>query len=416
MRLLSFAAAIFSFACYAQNPEKPKLRELVPVEGIYQLNVVYHSQAAAKPYPKLDRLVVFASAKAGEVQLALAESDMGMPFIRFSSAEVRTDAATGHYLINGLGDRGGHVFGQISIDLDPVNKTFTGYFTDSLAEGYKTLSGKALCTLSDFLRDNGGETGRFVPGIYKEVKGTRRLIIRSYSDGSLSAGFQVPSQLTETDIDSFGEGVYLQELGVLMLKGLVPTKNSALKKLSLVAHEQKNGEIVVDGQLVTTSGRWTKLRFVRTGDALIPDAWSSAPAQESLKSGAAKLRTELSEQIKAGQAIQYLGEIQVSKLTAVMSSPDGIASGHTTFFIGYREDFIPRSSFTKFLDHHLKLVWETFRDKGLRGYYVLATQDYEIAVMNWKSEEDMNRAFTEKGAEITADAQKFMRSLVWEKF
>lgn len=86
------------------------------------------------------------------------------------------------------------------------------------------------------------------------------------------------------------------------------------------------------------------------------------------------------------------------------------SKGHTTYFVGLKKpgqgDFFTR------LAKHVSLVRDSFLAFGLRGYVVVATADYELAIMNWESDESMSKAFGSLfGQAVMKDGQEFLDNL-----
>lgn len=88
--------------------------------------------------------------------------------------------------------------------------------------------------------------------------------------------------------------------------------------------------------------------------------------------------------------------------------------GPTTFFIGLRKPEVRKELFLSRLASHVKLSRDSLLAYGLKGYAVVATEDYEIAVMNWESQAQMDRAFDSLfGHALVRDANEFMETLQW---
>ncbi|MBS1983263.1 MAG: type 1 glutamine amidotransferase domain-containing protein [Bdellovibrionales bacterium] len=90
------------------------------------------------------------------------------------------------------------------------------------------------------------------------------------------------------------------------------------------------------------------------------------------------------------------------------------SQGHTTFYVGVRRTEVSSSSFGKRLEAHIQKAKSAFAPKALKGYRVIATPEYEIAFQNWTNEATMNETFAQVGAPVVADAEGFMRRLVFK--
>ena len=98
----------------------------------------------------------------------------------------------------------------------------------------------------------------------------------------------------------------------------------------------------------------------------------------------------------------------------VLQRPTDWQKGHSTFFVGLRLDSVPPSEFLPRLTQHVHRVKNTFGSMGLEGYIVVATENYEVAFMNWRDQTDADRAFaTPEGNTIAAEAQGLMKPLQW---
>src|SRR3989344_4215524 len=231
-KMLTALLCGFVFSSITNAEISSRTKYAIPYEGVYVLNTMYQTPVELRPYPKLDRLVIFCNGS-GQMHIALAQSSLSIPFIIFPEANYIIDPSNGHILINGIG--GQQVYGQISLDIDPQTKTFTGYFTDELAEGYKELSGQALTTVSDFLDSTVLKPTAFqLTGSYKDVSGKQRLIIRTFSDGSITAAIRRQTATGDELYDTYGNSTYFQELGILTTRSTTPSRNGSVKKLTLV--------------------------------------------------------------------------------------------------------------------------------------------------------------------------------------
>lgn len=84
-------------------------------------------------------------------------------------------------------------------------------------------------------------------------------------------------------------------------------------------------------------------------------------------------------------------------------------TGHNTVYIGLRKSGLKQSEFMRRLTAHLKQASQAMKPKGLRGYVVLATEDYEIAWQNWKDQAAYDAAMNSDEAKpIITDAGSIM--------
>jgi hypothetical protein len=99
----------------------------------------------------------------------------------------------------------------------------------------------------------------------------------------------------------------------------------------------------------------------------------------------------------------------------VMGAPPDWGTGYSTIFIGVREPGTPRDRFLASMSEHVSEVRAAFESRGLRGYTIMATPDFEIAFQNWDSEAAATAAMTsEAGQAVVADADTLMSFDVFE--
>ncbi|MEQ1878218.1 MAG: hypothetical protein ABL958_16370 [Bdellovibrionia bacterium] len=88
------------------------------------------------------------------------------------------------------------------------------------------------------------------------------------------------------------------------------------------------------------------------------------------------------------------------------------AKGYNTLYIGSRKSPVTSEGFLKQLGTHVESVRSLFYRKGLQGYVIMATPDYEIAFQNWSSKEAMEAAFASaEGQLIQRDAATFLENI-----
>ena len=85
------------------------------------------------------------------------------------------------------------------------------------------------------------------------------------------------------------------------------------------------------------------------------------------------------------------------------------------FYFGIRKQGVSKTEFLKSLASHVRLVRSKMQPRGLDGYLVIATEDYEIAYMHWSSRARMDAAnASADGPAIAADAGKIMDTQMWQ--
>lgn len=91
------------------------------------------------------------------------------------------------------------------------------------------------------------------------------------------------------------------------------------------------------------------------------------------------------------------------------------SKGVTYFYLGTRKESISPSQFLTRLRAHVAMTSRVLTPVGMRGYIVIADDNYEAAYMNWESAAAMTKAFAKGGVgePIGADSRTFMDSLMW---
>lgn len=92
------------------------------------------------------------------------------------------------------------------------------------------------------------------------------------------------------------------------------------------------------------------------------------------------------------------------------------SEGYVTVFIGKRLSDFPKDQYLSRLTDHINDVRRVFGPLGLKGYFVYATEDYEIAYQNWKDRESMEQAIqSEEGVPIIEDVLSFMEMILFKE-
>ena len=92
------------------------------------------------------------------------------------------------------------------------------------------------------------------------------------------------------------------------------------------------------------------------------------------------------------------------------------ARGATYVFIGTKKSAFSTGSFLKELYSHVALAKKVMLPKGLRGYVIIANENYEVAYLNWESKEAHDSAGqSEDGKGVFADANRIMDVLMYQQ-
>jgi hypothetical protein len=99
----------------------------------------------------------------------------------------------------------------------------------------------------------------------------------------------------------------------------------------------------------------------------------------------------------------------------MFGTPLDWTKGHSMFYLGLRKDKVSKKEFLKRLKKHVELAHGNFKLLGLRGYIVIANEDYEVAYMNWESEAHMNEAMSSLIAKsVLEDGAEFMDNFQYQ--
>lgn len=91
------------------------------------------------------------------------------------------------------------------------------------------------------------------------------------------------------------------------------------------------------------------------------------------------------------------------------------ATGVNFVYIGTRKsDQLPHQ-FLERLKSHVELAKSVMNPKGLRGYIIIANENYEVAYLNWTSQAAHDSALqSQDGQMVFQDAGEFMDPLMYE--
>lgn len=91
------------------------------------------------------------------------------------------------------------------------------------------------------------------------------------------------------------------------------------------------------------------------------------------------------------------------------------ASGANFVFIGTRKVGLSPQEYLSRLQSHVEMAKAVMGPKGLRGYIIIANENYEVAYLNWDSKEDHDAAVSSvEGQAVFRDADQFMDTLMYE--
>ena len=238
--------------------------ELIRMEGVYQVDMVYHSLSGTV-LSSLDRLTVFRNGKNGDYTLSLGASEFNLPFIYFNSVKpvVKGDAIIFHTEAT-LNQQ---IYGQIEISFDRKTLELKGFFTDSVAEGYKEFSGTPLYNLGRCLYQPTTDDFQFpkfskLVGIWEDEEGNE-LILRDYTSGTISAAIK----LKIGGLMTYSDGIYIQEKGLLsfLVRG---EGGQILSKAAITYRLDENGKPYLK-KLTYTAGGLETLKIFHWKSAVL---------------------------------------------------------------------------------------------------------------------------------------------------
>ncbi len=98
----------------------------------------------------------------------------------------------------------------------------------------------------------------------------------------------------------------------------------------------------------------------------------------------------------------------------VVGTPIDWSQGHTQIYIGLRRGNVSKEVFLERMASHLALVKQAFHPRGLKGYIVIANENYEVAFLNWSSEKAMKEAAqSPAGLVIRQDADELLQHFMF---
>ena len=99
-------------------------------------------------------------------------------------------------------------------------------------------------------------------------------------------------------------------------------------------------------------------------------------------------------------------------LYTVLNSHHDLTSGVAMLFVG-ESTKASGKNFRERLKKHVQLVAKETKAFGKLKYYVYATDEIEIAILQWPNEKAMNFAYENIGEKITSDANEFLNPILW---
>lgn len=125
-------------------------------------------------------------------------------------------------------------------------------------------------------------------------------------------------------------------------------------------------------------------------------------------------------QSKSAPFVVY-DESRVKKLEHNVSydmfgGPLNWSQGHNVVFVGIRKPEVSKQDFLARLQNHIELARDVMAPRGLRGYIIIANENYEVAYLNWNSKRNHDQAVeSEAGKLVFGDAERFMNPLMYQE-
>jgi hypothetical protein len=100
----------------------------------------------------------------------------------------------------------------------------------------------------------------------------------------------------------------------------------------------------------------------------------------------------------------------------VLGAPTDWSSGYNTVFIGTKKSSLSSTEFLKRLQRHIENAKAVMAPKGLKGYIVIANENYEVAYLNWESKQAHDSAgLSDGGRAVFAEANEIMDVLMYQQ-
>ncbi|MDZ4662225.1 MAG: hypothetical protein SGJ18_11470 [Pseudomonadota bacterium] len=100
----------------------------------------------------------------------------------------------------------------------------------------------------------------------------------------------------------------------------------------------------------------------------------------------------------------------------IIGKPIDWTRGYNAVFIGIRKSGLSSDSYLARLKTHIDLAKTVMLPKGLRGYIVIANENYEIAYLNWSSKKAHDQAGqSDGGKKVFSDAGTIMDILMYQE-
>jgi hypothetical protein len=100
----------------------------------------------------------------------------------------------------------------------------------------------------------------------------------------------------------------------------------------------------------------------------------------------------------------------------MIGTPIDWSRGYNRVYIGVRKSSVSNIEFLRKLSTHASMFKRTMIPKGVRGYILIANNDYEVAYVNWESEKSHDNAYkTAGGIAVAKDGSEILDNLLYQE-
>ena len=100
----------------------------------------------------------------------------------------------------------------------------------------------------------------------------------------------------------------------------------------------------------------------------------------------------------------------------MIGTPIDWSRGYNRVYIGIRKSSLTSIEFLKKLSAHAAMFKRTMIPKGVKGYVLIANNDYEVAYVNWESEKSHDDAYqTAGGISVAIDGTQILDNLLYQE-
>lgn len=216
--LKTYSYFLWLLVCLPAAASALSQKEFLSLEGSYNIEVHYTHLDGEKP-SRLDKMIVLKNQGKDSYTVSLAVSDFNLSFIRFDDVHIADHQE--RLELRGEGELHNGVYGELHLFVDLQSFEVEGYVTDSVATGFKRITGGIDYSLSGCLYEPLTEGFLFpnlkeLIGEYSNDEG-HELLLRVYSSGAVSVVFRKKLESGVFANVKYKNGTYNQSLGLIVL-------------------------------------------------------------------------------------------------------------------------------------------------------------------------------------------------------